>query len=415
MHDIKAIRDNPAAFDAGLARRGLPPQSPALLTIDQEKRDLLLKLQEAQGRRNSLSKEVGDAMKSGDKAKAEEIKAEVAKLKDFIASGEESERQINQKLTDALASIPNIPLDDVPDGADETGNVEVRRWGQRPGFNFPPKQHFDLGEKLGQMDFEAAARMSGTRFFVLKNSLARMERALAQLTECHVPLLVNDRAMFGTAQLPKFRDEQFQTIDGRWLIPTAEVSLTNIVREQTLDETVLPLRFTAYSPCFRLEAGAAGRDTRGMIRTHQFTKVELVTITTPEESRAELERMTGCAESILQALGLHYRVMRLCAGDMGFGSRMTYDLEVWLPGQDTFREISSCSVCGDFQARRMDARYKPKEGKGTGYVHTLNGSGLAIGRTLVAVLENYQNADGSITIPVALRPYMGGLARIEAA
>jgi seryl-tRNA synthetase len=425
MHDIKSIRDNPQGFDVGLARRGLAPQAAALLAEDQKRRDLIQKLQDAQNRRNDLSKQVGEAMKAGEKAKAEALKADVAALKETIAAGEEDERQFNQKLADMLASIPNIPLDEVPDGVDETGNVEVRRWGQRPGFNWEPKQHFELGEKLGQMDFEAAAKMSGARFVVMKKQLARLERALAQFmldiqterngyTECFVPLLVNDKAMFGTAQLPKFAGDQFRTTDGRWLIPTAEVSLTNTVRESILEESQLPLRLTAYTPCFRAEAGAAGRDTRGIIRQHQFSKVELVSITSPEFSREELERMTGCAESILQALGLHYRVMRLCAGDMGFGSRMTYDLEVWLPGQNAFREISSCSVCGDFQARRMDARYKPADGKGTRFVHTLNGSGLAVGRTLVAVMENYQNPDCSITIPAALRPYMGGAERISA-
>jgi seryl-tRNA synthetase len=423
MHDIKLIRDNPEAFDKGLARRGLTALSSQLLGLDQEKRDLLTKLQEAQGRRNALSKEVGDAMKAGDKARAETIKAEVASLKDFIAGGEDSERAINQKLHDALAAIPNIPLDDVPDGTDEHGNVEVRRSGSRPGFNFEPKQHFEIGEYLGQMNFETAAKMAGARFVVTSGPLAKLERALAQYmldtqtekngyTEHNVPLMVNDGAVFGTNQLPKFAEDLFRTTDGRWLIPTAEVSLTNMVRESVLEETALPLRFTACTPCFRAEAGSAGRDTRGMIRQHQFTKVELVSITTPEQSREELERMTASAESILQGLGLHYRVMRLCAGDMGFGARMTYDLEVWLPGQGAFREISSCSVCGDFQARRMEARYKPADGKGTRYVHTLNGSGLAVGRTLVAVLENYQNADGSVTIPDVLRPYMGGREKI---
>ncbi len=425
MHDIKAIRDNPAAFDAGLKRRGLAPQSSSLLAVDEERRTLLQSLQDAQSRRNDLSKQVGEAMKSGDKAKAESIKTEVAALKDTITKGEDSERTLTQKLTDLLAIIPNLPLDDVPDGADEHGNVEVRRWGAKPAFNYDPKQHFELGEKLGQMDFEVAARMSGARFVVMKKQLARLERAIAQLmldiqtekngyTEHFVPFMVNDSAMYGTGQLPKFGEDLFKTTDGRWLIPTAEVSLTNTVRESILDEATLPLRLTAYTPCFRAEAGAAGRDTRGMIRQHQFSKVELVSITTPDQSREELERMTGCAESILQALGLHYRVMRLCTGDMGFGSRMTYDLEVWLPGQNAFREISSCSVCGDFQARRMDARYKPADGKGTRFVHTLNGSGLAVGRTLVAVLENYQNPDCSITIPEALRPYMGGKERITA-
>ncbi|MBK8771475.1 MAG: serine--tRNA ligase [Rhizobiales bacterium] len=425
MHDIKAIRENPAAFDAGLKRRGLAPQSTAILAIDEERRTLLQSLQEAQSRRNDLSKQVGEAMKAGDKAKAEAIKADVAALKDTITKGEESDRTLTQKVNDALAVIPNLPLDDVPDGTDEHGNVEVRRWGQKPSFNYEAKQHFELGEKLAQMDFEVAARMSGARFVVMKKQLARLERALAQFmldlqtdkngyTEHYVPFMVNDAAMYGTGQLPKFGEDLFRTTDGRWLIPTAEVSLTNTVRETILDETSLPMRLTAYTPCFRAEAGAAGRDTRGMIRQHQFSKVELVSITTPEQSRDELERMTGCAESILQALGLHYRVMRLCTGDMGFGSRMTYDLEVWLPGQNAFREISSCSVCGDFQARRMDARFKPADGKGTRFVHTLNGSGLAVGRTLVAVLENYQNPDCSITIPEALRPYMGGKERITA-
>jgi seryl-tRNA synthetase len=423
MHDIKAIRDNPEAFDRGLARRGLAPMSLELIGIDAERRDHLQKLQDAQARRNTVSKEVGDAMKAGDKARAEQLKAEVASLKDFIASGEETERQIDARLTAALAAIPNIPFDDVPDGKDETGNVEMRRWGQKPEFAFEPRQHFDIGEYLGLLDFESAAKIAGARFAVMRGQLARLERALAQFmldwqtgtngyTENYVPYLVNDAAMFGTAQLPKFAEDQFRTTDGRWLIPTAEVSLTNLARESVLEEKDLPLRLTAYTPCFRAEAGAAGRDTRGMIRQHQFSKVELVSITTPETSREELERMTSCAESVLQQLGLHYRVMRLCAGDMGFGSRMTYDLEVWLPGQNAFREISSCSVCGDFQARRMEARYKPLDGKGTRYVHTLNGSGLAVGRTLVAILENYQNADGTVTIPEALRPYMGGAERI---
>ena len=424
MHDIKAIRDNPQAFDAGLARRGLSALSFGLIEIDQAKRDCQSRLQDAQNRRNGLSKEVGDAMKAGDKARAETLKIEVGALKIAITDGEEEERQLTTKLNDQLAAIPNLPLDEVPDGKDEHGNVEVRRWGLPPGINFEPRQHFDVGETLKMMDFETAAKMSGTRFVVLRGALSKLERALGQYmldtqtdkngyTEHFVPLLVNDNAMFGTAQLPKFVDDQFRTTDGRWLIPTAEVSLTNMVRESILEESQLPLRFTTHTPCFRAEAGSAGRDTRGMIRQHQFSKVELVSITTPEQSREELERMTACAESILQGLGLHYRVMKLCAGDMGFGARMTYDLEVWLPGQKAFREISSCSLCGDFQARRMDARYRPSEGKGTRHVHTLNGSGLAVGRTLVAVLENYQNADGSVTIPETLRPYMAGMVRIE--
>ncbi len=424
MHDIKAIRDNPLAFDAGLARRGLAALSSSLLDLDQQKRAVQNNLQDMLSRRNALSKDVGEAMKRGEKDKAEAIKAEVASLKDALAQNEDSERQLTIKLNDALAAIPNIPFDEVPDGVDEHGNMEVRRWGNPPGHNFEPRQHFDIGETLKLMDFESAAKIAGARFVVTKGPLAKLERALAQYmlntqteqngyTEHNVPMLVNDKTMFGTAQLPKFVDDQFRTTDGRWLIPTAEVSLTNLVRESILDESQLPLRLTACTPCFRAEAGSAGRDTRGMIRQHQFTKVELVSISTPEQSRDELERMTAAAESILQGLGLHYRVMRLCAGDMGFSARMTYDLEVWLPGQNAFREISSCSVCGDFQARRMDARYKPAEGKGTRYVHTLNGSGLAVGRTLVALLENYQNADGSVTIPDVLRGYMGGLTRIE--
>ena len=424
MHDIKAIRDNPQAFDAGLARRGLAALSPALLDIDLQKRAVQNSLQDQLSRRNALSRDVGEAMKKGEKDRAEAIKVEVASLKDALAQNEDLERQLSSKLNDALAAIPNIPLDEVPDGVDEHGNIEVRRWGNPPAYNFEPRQHFDVGETLKMMDFETAAKISGARFVVTKGPLARMERALAQYmldtqtekngyTEHNVPLMVNDAAVFGTNQLPKFADDLFKTTDGKWLIPTAEVSLTNLVRESILDETQLPMRLTACTPCFRAEAGSAGRDTRGMIRQHQFTKVELVSVTTPEQSRDELECMTASAESILQGLGLHYRVMRLCAGDMGFGARMTYDLEVWLPGQNAFREISSCSVCGDFQARRMDARYKPAEGKGTRFVHTLNGSGLAVGRTLVAVLENYQNADGSVTIPEVLHNYMGGLTRIE--
>ena len=423
MHDIKAIRDNPAGFDQALARRGLPPVSGELLAADAERRDQVQKLQEAQARRNAASKEVGEAMKAGDRARAEALKAEMAGLKDMIAAGEAAERALDERLNAMLAVIPNLPLDDVPEGRDETGNRELRRWGAPPSFAFEPRQHFDIGEWLGQMDFEAAARLSGARFVVMRGQLARLERALAQFmldhqtgvngyTEHYVPYMVNDAAMYGTGQLPKFAEDLFRTVDGRWLIPTAEVSLTNLVRGQILEEKDLPLRLTAYTPCFRAEAGAAGRDTRGMIRQHQFSKVELVSITAPEQSRAELERMTGAAESVLRKLGLHYRVMLLCTGDMGFGSRMTYDLEVWLPGQNAFREISSCSVCGDFQARRMDARYKPQDGKGTRHVHTLNGSGLAVGRTLVALLENYQNGDGSVTVPEALRPYMGGADKI---
>ncbi len=426
MHDIKAIRDNPAAFDAGLARRGLAPLSAVLLSIDEQLRALETRTQENSATANSANNAIGIAVKSGDQAKVEEIKKSVLGLKWLIVENTRTASGLNDDLHKLMANIPNIPLDEVPDGSDEKGNIEVRRWGEPPKNNFEPLQHFDIGENLMMMDFKSAALISGARFVVTKSQLARLERALAQFMldmqtekngyiEHTVPLLVNDYAMHGTGQLPKFSEDLFKTTDGRWLIPTAEVSLTNMVRDRTVDESSLPMRLTACTPCFRAEAGSAGRDTRGMIRQHQFTKVELVSITTPEQSREELERMTASAESILQGLGLHYRVMRLCAGDMGFSARMTYDLEVWLPGQNAFREISSCSVCGDFQARRMHARYKPAEGRGTRFVHTLNGSGLAVGRTLVAVLENYQNGDGSVTIPEVLRPYMGGLTVIKRA
>jgi seryl-tRNA synthetase len=423
MHDIKAIRENPEGFDLGLARRGISPLSSNLIALDQQKREHIQKLQDAQGRRNALSKEVGEAMKAGDKPRAETLKAEVASLKDFITSGEETERQLNQQIVAALSSIPNIPFEDVPVGSNELGNIEIRRWGTVPKFAYDPRQHFEIGEWLKLMDFEVAAKLSGARFVVLRGQLAKLERALAMFmldlqtgtngyTEHAVPFLVNSASMYGTGQLPKMEEDLFKTTDGRYLIPTAEISLTNLVRDVTLAEADLPLRMTAYTPCFRAEAGAAGRDTRGMIRQHQFSKVELVSITTPEQSLDELERMTACAESVLQALGLHYRVMQLCTGDMGFGARMTYDLEVWLPGQNAFREISSCSACGDFQSRRMDAKFRQADGKGTKLVHTLNGSGLAVGRTMVAVLENYQNDDGTVTIPEVLRPYMGGMTSI---
>jgi seryl-tRNA synthetase len=425
MFDIKWIRENPATFDAGLAKRGLGPQSPAILGLDQERRDHIAVLQEAQTRRNSVSKDVGAAKAAGDEERARGLIEEMAQLKIRIQEGEETERRLDAALETLLAGLPNIPLDDVPVGPDETANVERYRHGTRPEFGFAPRQHFEIGEALGLMDFETAARLSGARFVVLKGALARLERAIAAFmldlhtgefgyTEVVPPLLVRDHAMFGTAQLPKFGDDQFRTTDGFWLIPTAEVPLTNLVRESILEEADLPKRFTAYTPCFRLEAGAAGKDTRGMIRQHQFSKVELVSVTTPEASLAEHERMLACAEEVLKRLGLHYRVITLCTGDMGFGARKTYDIEVWLPGQDTFREISSCSVCGDFQARRMQARYRPDGEKSTRFVHTLNGSGLAVGRTMVAVLENYQREDGSVQIPEALRPFMGGMDRIAA-
>ncbi len=426
MFDIKWIRENPEEFDHGMARRGLPPQSAALLELDAERRRLLAELQELQARRNAASKEIGRAMASGERERAEELKKEVATLKGRMQELEEAARTKEEELKMHLAALPNIPLDEVPDGEDENDNVELRRVGEPPRFDFEPKQHFELGEALGLMDFERAARISGARFVVLRGALARLERALAQFMldlqteqngyeEVNPPLLVRDDALFGTGQLPKFAEDLFRTTDGRWLIPTAEVPLTNMVREEIVPQDVLPMRLCALTPCFRSEAGAAGRDTRGMIRQHQFEKVELVSITTPEEGRAELDRKTACAEEVLKRLGLPYRVVVLCAGDMGFSAQMTHDIEVWLPGQNTYREISSVSLCGDFQARRMNARYRPEGEKGTRFVHTLNGSGLAVGRTLVAVMENFQQADGSILIPEVLRPYMGGLERIEKA
>jgi len=473
MHDVRAIRENPEAFTNGLRRRGLADAQSLtndILDRDHALRALLTRLQEAQARRNEASKLIGQAKAKKDEAQAAALMAEVAGLKDEIQKGEEEERTLKKALDDVVASIPNLPASDVPDGSDENANVEVtsRAFGKPPGMN-APKEHFDLGEKLGLMDFERAAKVSGSRFVFLKAGLARLERALGNFmldlqtgefgyTEMQVPLMVRDDAAFGTGQLPKFEDDLFfgsqlfsvpngaegipglyfseapsvdvwqedtgklkLTVDvtgakmvapRRWLIPTAEVPLTNYIRDEILDDTHLPLRFTAWTPCFRAEAGAAGRDTRGMIRMHQFSKVELVSITTPEQSQAEHERMTDCAQEVLKRLNLAHRVVTLCTGDMGFSAVKTYDIEVWLPGQNRFREISSCSNCGDFQARRMNARYRPKDGKGTRFVHTLNGSGLAVGRTLIAVMENYQNDDGSISIPDALRPYMGGMTKI---
>jgi seryl-tRNA synthetase len=423
MHDIKLIRDDPAAFDAGLKARGLPPQSSQLIALDDRRRAAIAELQAMQERRNAASKEIGAAMSRKDFAAAEALKAEVAGLKERFAAGEAAEHEAEAALKAALEVIPNLPAEDVPPGADETGNVEYRRHGERPMSNHLGAQHFEIGEAMGLMDFETAAKLSGSRFTVLKGQLARLERAIGQFmvdlhttengyTEVAPPLLVKADAVYGVGQLPKFEDDLFKTTNDFYLTPTAEVTLTNLVRESILDERELPLRFTALTPCFRSEAGAAGRDTRGMLRQHQFMKCELVSITTPEASKVEHERMLACAEEVLKRLGLHYRVMTLCAGDMGFGSRKTYDIEVWLPGQRAYREISSCSNCGDFQARRMEARYRPEGLKGARYVHTLNGSGLAVGRTLIAVLENYVEPDGSVTIPEALRPYMGGLERI---
>jgi seryl-tRNA synthetase len=466
MHDIKAIRDNPAGFRADLLRRK-PDEAAAdallarLIALDDARRAAIARAQAMQERRNAASKEIGAAMKAKDSALADKLKQEVAELKANAGAVEAEEKAAIAALETELAAIPNRPLPDVPPGADENDNVEARKVGVKPAFSFKPKEHFEIGEALGLMDFEAASRLSGARFVVLKGKLARLERALAQFmldlhTDLHgyqevaPPLLVRDPAMFGTAQLPKFRDDQFAALgiigvdglrdtlelaeaaaaegivekiaalpkadsfetDHFWLIPTAEVPLTNLVREQILDEAALPLRMTAGTYCFRAEAGAAGRDTRGMIRQHQFYKVEMVSITTPDKSLEEHERMTACAEEVLKKLGLAYRVVTLCTGDMGFASQKTYDIEVWLPGQDRYREISSCSVCGDFQARRMNARFRPADSKTPRFVHTLNGSGVAVGRALVAVLENFQNEDGSVTVPEVLRPYMGGLEKI---
>lgn len=422
MHDIRLIRDNPEAFDAGLARRGVAPSAAAILDLDTRRRAVATRMQEAQNRRNEASKAIGAAMGRGDKDQAEALKAEVAALKQDLPAQEQEERELTAALQDALSALANLPAPEVPEGEDEAGNVEVSRWGTPRDFAFTPKEHADLGPALG-LDFETGAQISGARFTFLRGQMARLQRALAQFmldtqttahgyTECAPPLLVRDEAVFGTGQLPKFSEDLFKTTDGRWLIPTAEVSLTNSVREQILADAELPIRLTALTPCFRSEAGAAGKDTRGYIRQHQFDKVELVTIARPDQSEAEHEKMTAAAEAILQALNLPYRKVLLCAGDMGFTARLTYDLEVWLPGQQAYREISSVSNCGDFQARRMNARFRPDGAKGTEFVHTLNGSGLAVGRTLVAVLENYQQEDGSVEVPAALLPYTGGLTRL---
>jgi seryl-tRNA synthetase len=454
MYDIKWIRDNPDAFDRGLQRRGFQPFAAQLLALDETRRALITRLEQAQARRNAASKEIGQAKAKKDEATAQQLMAEMGELKTAIPEMEMEERRAVAALDMELAQVPNTPLADVPDGTDEKGNVERHKSGSKRDYAFQPKQHFEIGEALGMMDFELAAKLSGARFVVLQKGLARLERALAQFmldlhtgehgyTEVNPPLMVRDAAMYGTAQLPKFVDDQFfaastalvqeladdmpprlvgqalrQYMFGRffdasklWLIPTAEVPLTNLVRESVVDEDKLPMRLTACTPCFRAEAGAAGKDTRGMIRQHQFTKVELVSITTPEKSRDEHERMLACAEEVLKRLDLHYRVITLCTGDMGFAAQKTYDIEVWLPGQGAYREISSCSVCGEFQARRMNARYRGKDG--IRHVHTLNGSGVAVGRALIAVMETYQQDDGSIVVPEALLPYMGGMKKIE--
>jgi len=451
MHDIKWIRDNAEAFDRGLGRRGLEPQSASLLAVDEQRRAAILKSEQAQARRNAASREIGEAKKAKDEARAAALMGEVAELKTTMPELELAAKAADDELAAKLSAIPNLPLEDVPDGMDEHGNVQRHVFGDKNKYAFAPKAHDDLGAALGFMDFETAAKLSGARFVVLKKGLARLERAIGQFmidlhsnehgyTEVNPPLLVRNEVMFGTGQLPKFEDDQFWTVKGELLagadehdsasgkarllervrterlglIPTAEVSLTNLVRESIRDEKELPMRFAALTPCFRAEAGAAGRDTRGMIRQHQFTKVELVSITSPETCRDEHERMLACAEEVLLQLDLHYRVMTLCAGDMGFSAQKTYDIEVWMPGQGeggAFREISSCSVCGDFQARRMDARYRGPDGKPR-FVHTLNGSGTAVGRALIAVMENYQQEDGSIAVPDVLQPYMGGLKAI---
>jgi seryl-tRNA synthetase len=421
MFDIRWIREHPEALDRGLARRGLPPASGAILALDARRRQAQTRLQEAQSKRNALSRQVGQAKSQGQDA--EPLMAEVAALKDAMQASEAEEQAAAAELDALLSRLPNLPAEDVPDGADESANAELRRCGEPPAFNFAARQHFELGEALGLMDFARAAKLSGARFVVLSGELARLERALAAfMLDLHTrefgyrevlpPLLVRDSALFGTGQLPKFAEDQFQTTNGYWLIPTAEVPLTNLVADEILDEATLPLRFTAHTACFRSEAGAAGKDTRGMIRQHQFSKVELVSITRPEDSRAEHERMTSCAEGVLKRLGLAYRVVVLSTGDMGFSAEKTYDIEVWLPGQGAYREISSCSNCGEFQARRMKARCRKAGEKGTRFVHTLNGSGLAVGRTMIALLENYQRHDGSVMLPEALRPYMGGARAI---
>lgn len=423
MLDLRWIRENPEEFDAALARRKLAPMSQNILEMDEKHRLLQTEFQTAQARRNEAAKAIGKAKSAGENA--DDLIQEMAALKSSVQQMEADEREMSAQMDEVLSGIPNILKSDVPEGTDEDQNIEVRKIGDIPTFNFAPKEHYELGEELGLMDFETAAKLSGSRFVVNSGALARLERALAAfMVDVHTqekgylevspPVIVRGNALYGTSQLPKFEEDLYKLNTGSYLIPTAEVSLTNLVNDTIVTEAELPLRFTAHTLCFRSEAGSAGKDTAGMLRQHQFAKVEMVSITTPEQSEEEHERMTGCAEDILQRLGLAYRVMILCSGDTGFGARKTYDLEVWLPGQDAYREISSCSVCGDFQARRMKARYRPDEGKGTRFVHTLNGSGLAVGRTLIAVMENYQQEDGSILIPQALRPYMGGVEKIEA-
>jgi seryl-tRNA synthetase len=423
MHDIRAIRDNPAAFDAALARRGLPPQSPAILSLDEQRRARILAAETAQADQNRASKDVGAAKARGDDAAFERLRAEVAEKKAEIARLGEEAKALDQQLTDLLLTIPNLPYADVPDGPDESGNVEIRRWGNPRNFAFTPREHYDIPAVKRGMDFDTAAKLSGSRFVVLTEATARVHRALAQfmldthveehaLTEAITPVLVRPEMMLGTGQLPKFGEDSYETTNGWWLIPTAEVTLTNFVHGDTVEESTLPRRYVAHTNCFRSEAGSAGRDTAGMLRQHQFEKVEMVSITTPDQSEAEHARMTGCAQAILEKLGLPYRTVVLCAGDMGAGARRTHDLEVWLPGQNKYREISSVSTCGDYQARRMNARFRPAAGGKPEFLHTLNGSGLAVGRTLIAVLENGQEEDGSVTLPQALHPWLRGKTRI---
>ncbi len=419
MFDLKWIREHPEDFDRGFARRGMAAQSSAILALDEKRRALLSELQELQARRNEVSKRVGDAMKRGNREQAEELKTEVSLMKARLESLEQESKAQEEAVETALASLPNLPAEDVPHGADEAANREIKRWGEPRAFDFQAKEHFEVAAAARDLDFEQAAKLSGARFVVMKGGLARLHRALAQFmlnlhveehgyTEVNSPVLVRDKVLFGTGQLPKFAEDQFRTVDDFWLIPTAEVTLTNFAQDRIFDEGELPLRLTAHTLCFRSEAGSAGRDTRGMLRQHQFEKVELVSIVHPDRSDEEHERMTRCAETVLERLELPYRKMVLSTGDMGFGARKTYDLEVWLPGQGSYREISSCSTCGDFQARRMKGRYRPEGEKGTRFLHTLNGSGVAVGRALIAVIENYQQADGSVRVPAVLKPYMGG-------
>ena len=425
MHDIRAIRETPDAFDAALARRGLAPVSPQILALDEARRARIHAAETAQADQNRASKEAGAAKGRGDEAEFERLRALVSAKKDEMAAMQAEAKALDAQLTDLLMALPNLPFDDVPDGADESGNVELRRWGTPAHFDFQPKEHYDITGVLPGMDFETAAKLSGARFVVLSGSIARLHRALAQfmldthieengLTETWTPVLVRPEMMLGTGQLPKFGEDSYETTNGWWLVPTAEVTLTNIVNGETVDAATLPRRYVAHTQCFRSEAGSAGRDTAGMLRQHQFEKVEMVSITHPDESRAELDRMTACAQSILERLGLPYRTIVLCTGDMGFGARRTHDIEVWLPGQNTYREISSVSVCGDFQARRMNARFKPQGGGKPEFLHTLNGSGLAVGRCLIAVLENGQQADGSVRLPDALHPYLRGKTMLKA-